>query len=105
MPVLNMIYRWVFEGTLDDPFAEFFVASNPDVHVDRLWHDKYSLREDMRPAFVSKELAAKVLSIVDNVYLCRLVHVVALTILAVVMHSDLGCRQIHQFYSPLHARL
>ena len=55
-----MIYRWVFEGTLEDPFGEFFVAANAAVNVNELWHKKYTLREDMRPSFISRPLADKV---------------------------------------------
>jgi hypothetical protein len=51
-----------FRGTfLIHCFAlKFFVASDPQVKDDRLWHDKYSLRAEMVPSFLSVEQAKKV---------------------------------------------
>jgi len=39
---------------------QFFVAFDPEVRDDRLWHDKYSLRTEMVPSFLSFEQAKKV---------------------------------------------
>jgi gamma-tubulin complex component 3 len=55
-----MIQLWVFEGQLSDPFHEFFVAGDAQVSTDKLWFDKYTLRPDMIPSFVTPELAHKV---------------------------------------------
>lgn len=55
-----MIYRWVFEGALDDPFDEFFVGSHSNIPLDRLWYRKYEFRDSMRPAFIKRELADRV---------------------------------------------
>ncbi|KAA8579819.1 hypothetical protein FQN60_006912 [Etheostoma spectabile] len=41
----------------------FFVASDPNVKTDRLWHDKYSLRKSMIPSFITMDQARKVLLI------------------------------------------
>lgn len=39
---------------------QFFVASDPNVKTDRLWHDKYSLRKSMIPSFFTMDQARKV---------------------------------------------
>jgi hypothetical protein len=33
-PLYVMILRWVLDGTLEDPYAEFFIASDNKVQVD-----------------------------------------------------------------------
>lgn len=76
-----MIETWITEGRLEDPYAEFFVAEKSNVTPDELcmlrwpvcclldvmynFHlttgtEKYHLRHDMIPTFISKELADKV---------------------------------------------
>jgi hypothetical protein len=40
-PVFAMIRRWVFEGELLDPHAEFFVAARTGVKEVDLWQSKY----------------------------------------------------------------
>ncbi|KAI9247542.1 Spc98 family-domain-containing protein [Sporodiniella umbellata] len=62
-PFYAMIQSWVYEGELDDPFEEFFVACNVDAPQQEMWKNKYSIREDMLPSFISKELALKIFSI------------------------------------------
>ncbi|XP_033957275.1 gamma-tubulin complex component 3 [Pseudochaenichthys georgianus] len=62
-PILNFLYRWIYDGELEDTYHEFFVASDPNVKTDRLWHDKYSLRKSMIPTFITMEQASKVLLI------------------------------------------
>lgn len=59
-PVMNMIKLWVFEGELLDPHHEFFVAADNQVPLERLWSDKYTLRQHMIPSFISTDLANKV---------------------------------------------
>lgn len=60
-PLQQMLAHWLLEGEINDPFAEFFVEALPDIGADRLWSDKYRVREAQLPAFVSAELANKVL--------------------------------------------
>ncbi|KAM9328649.1 gamma-tubulin complex component 3 [Pholidichthys leucotaenia] len=60
-PILNFLYRWIYDGELEDTYHEFFVASDPNVKTDRLWHDKYSLRKSMIPSFITMDQARKVL--------------------------------------------
>nr|XP_011745965.1 gamma-tubulin complex component 3 [Macaca nemestrina] len=42
---------------------QFFVASDPTVKTDRLWHDKYTLRKSMIPSFITMDQSRKVLLI------------------------------------------
>ena len=47
-PILQFILRWLHQGVLDDPFHEFFIQDQgPDIAADRLWQDKYVLRQEM----------------------------------------------------------
>ncbi|XP_006003777.1 gamma-tubulin complex component 3 [Latimeria chalumnae] len=62
-PILNFLYRWIYDGELEDTYHEFFVAYDPSVKTDRLWHDKYSLRKSMIPSFITMDQAKKVLLI------------------------------------------
>ncbi|OCT92539.1 hypothetical protein XELAEV_18015595mg [Xenopus laevis] len=62
-PILNFLYRWIYDGELEDTYHEFFVASDPVVKTDRLWHDKYSLRKSMIPSFMTMDQSRKVLLI------------------------------------------
>ncbi|KAF7728906.1 Gamma-tubulin complex component 3 [Apophysomyces ossiformis] len=62
-PFYEMLERWIYEGELDDPYEEFFVACDSSVSEEELWQNKYSIREDMLPAFISRELAQKIFSI------------------------------------------
>ncbi|XP_029307491.1 gamma-tubulin complex component 3 [Cottoperca gobio] len=62
-PILSFLYRWIYDGELEDTYHEFFVASDPNVKTDRLWHDKYSLRKSMIPTFITMDQARKVLLI------------------------------------------
>lgn len=55
-----MIQRWIFQGELDDPFGEFFVAVNPLSEDDNLWRSKYTIRSEMVPSFINKILAKKI---------------------------------------------
>lgn len=40
--------------------VQFFVASDPAVKTDRLWHDKYTLRTSMIPSFMTMDQSRKV---------------------------------------------
>ena len=62
-PMYNMILKWIFDGILEDPFTEFFIAANPKVNDEsRLWHDKYSIRRSMIPKFMGLSLGKKILA-------------------------------------------
>ncbi|XP_040589388.1 gamma-tubulin complex component 3 isoform X1 [Mesocricetus auratus] len=62
-PVLSFLYRWIYDGELEDTYHEFFVASDPTVKTDRLWHDKYTLRKSMIPSFITMDQSRKILLI------------------------------------------
>ncbi|KAI8061728.1 gamma-tubulin complex component protein [Gongronella butleri] len=62
-PFYDMLRRWITEGELDDPFEEFFVATDPTVSEEELWQRKYTIRENMLPSFISNDLAQKIFSI------------------------------------------
>ena len=61
--MLQMINKWVFEGELDDPFGDFFVAATNAPRGDSfdLWADGYMLRLHLVPTFISEDLARKIL--------------------------------------------
>ncbi|KAI9317136.1 Spc98 family-domain-containing protein [Dichotomocladium elegans] len=59
-PFYEMLQRWIYEGELDDPYEEFFVACDPTVSEEALWQRKYSLRQNMVPSFISTELSQKI---------------------------------------------
>lgn len=60
-PWYGMLCRWVQTGQLEDVHHEFFIATNAEVPVESLWHDKYYLRKNMVPSFLSEEQARKIL--------------------------------------------
>ncbi|CAO3613996.1 unnamed protein product [Mucor hiemalis] len=62
-PFYEMLVRWVYEGELDDPYGEFLVACDPTVSEEDLWQNKYFMRDDMLPSFLSKELGQKIFAI------------------------------------------
>lgn len=59
--LLHFICLWIYDGKLDDPFQEFFVACNSSVKKERLWHEKYNLRCPMVPSFITMSQANKIL--------------------------------------------
>ncbi|KAG0327927.1 Gamma-tubulin complex component 3, partial [Podila humilis] len=62
-PFYVMLQRWIYEGELDDPRTEFFIACDPEVEEEDMWQRKYFIREEMLPAFIEMPLAKKILSI------------------------------------------
>ncbi|XP_017888838.1 gamma-tubulin complex component 3 homolog [Ceratina calcarata] len=58
----NMLIRWIADGELDDPYREFFIEACADITGgDRLWHEKYQVRNNMLPSFITKMQAKKIL--------------------------------------------
>lgn len=53
-PLQYMLGRWLIQGEINDPHSEFFIEVLPEVGTDRLWNDKYRVRESMLPCFISK---------------------------------------------------
>ncbi|XP_042149058.1 gamma-tubulin complex component 3 [Ixodes scapularis] len=60
-PWYGMLCRWVQTGQLEDVYHEFFIATNEGVPAESLWHDKYYLRKNMVPSFLSEAQARKIL--------------------------------------------
>ncbi|KAI8363595.1 Spc98 family-domain-containing protein [Mortierella sp. GBAus27b] len=63
VPFYIMMQRWIYEGELEDPRGEFFIACNPDVEEEDMWQRKHYIRRQMLPAFIGDSLARKILSI------------------------------------------
>lgn len=53
-PLQYMLGKWLIEGEINDPHSEFFIEVLPEVGTDRLWNDKYRVRETMLPCFISE---------------------------------------------------
>lgn len=53
-PLQYMLSKWLLEGEINDPYSEFFIEVLPEVGTERLWNDKYRVRESMLPCFISK---------------------------------------------------
>ncbi|XP_062521244.1 gamma-tubulin complex component 3 homolog isoform X2 [Corticium candelabrum] len=70
-PLRYLIDQWVYEGELCDIYDEFFVACDVNVSEERLWYDKYSVREAMLPSFVPLKLAQKILLIGKSINFLR----------------------------------
>ncbi|XP_028555522.1 gamma-tubulin complex component 2 isoform X2 [Dendrobium catenatum] len=58
-PYLSILERWVYEGIIDDPHGEFFIAENKSLQKESLtidydakyWQQRYSLKDDT-PSFL-----------------------------------------------------
>ncbi|CAN6195447.1 unnamed protein product [Urochloa humidicola] len=65
---LRMLERWVYEGVIDDPYGEFFIAENKSLQKESLtqdydakyWQQRYSLKEGI-PSFLTN-VAAMILT-------------------------------------------
>ena len=71
VPMYAMIRRWLFEGVLEDPHGEFFIAEHAGVSKSDMWRGKYSLRESMLPSFLSIAFAKKILQIGTTINFIR----------------------------------
>ncbi|CAN1262177.1 Gamma-tubulin complex component 2 [Linum perenne] len=57
---LGILERWVYEGVIEDPYGEFFIAENKSLHKESLtqdydakyWRKRYSLKEGI-PSFLA----------------------------------------------------
>ncbi|CAN0859852.1 Gamma-tubulin complex component 2 [Linum grandiflorum] len=57
---LGILERWVYEGVIEDPYGEFFIAENKALHKESLtqdydakyWRKRYSLKEGI-PSFLA----------------------------------------------------
>ncbi|EMS52405.1 Gamma-tubulin complex component 2 [Triticum urartu] len=65
---LRMLERWVYEGVIDDPYGEFFIAENKSLQKESLtqdydakyWQQRYSLKDGI-PSFLNN-VAATILT-------------------------------------------
>lgn len=58
-PFQDMLRKWIFEGELEDPCQEFFVATGDPENED-MWKTTFVIDKFMKPDFLSQELAEKV---------------------------------------------
>ncbi|KAA8522918.1 hypothetical protein F0562_009341 [Nyssa sinensis] len=57
---LGILERWLYEGVIDDPYGEYFIAENKSLQKESLthdydakyWHQRYSLKDDI-PSFLA----------------------------------------------------
>ncbi len=61
-PMYLMLLRWICDGTLEDPHGEFFIRMDPRVTGERLWTERYSIREEMIPSFLTLAWVRKILA-------------------------------------------
>lgn len=61
VPFFNILQIWLYEGLLDDPFNEFFVAQHQQISDRNFWKNKYTLRPEMIPTFIDENVAYKIL--------------------------------------------
>ena len=61
-PLYTMLLRWLLDGSLEDPYNEFFIKCEPSIQGENIWHHKYSIRSTMIPKFLSLSWAKKILS-------------------------------------------
>ena len=61
-PFLNFLRHWVYTGELVDPMGEFFVEINKkSIPPEKLWAEKYRVKTDMVPSFLTRSLAEEIL--------------------------------------------
>ncbi|XP_056635486.1 gamma-tubulin complex component 3 homolog [Diorhabda sublineata] len=61
-PLYVMLSRWLLDGEINDPYNEFFVEAKNVITAERLWHDKYKVRYQMVPSFITMNQAKKILA-------------------------------------------
>ncbi|KAJ4721662.1 Gamma-tubulin complex component [Melia azedarach] len=65
---LGILERWIYEGVIDDPYGEFFIAENKSLQKESLtldydakfWRQRYSLNDGI-PSFLAN-IAGKILT-------------------------------------------
>jgi gamma-tubulin complex component 3 len=70
-PLLEWLRAWVLRGELHDPHNEFFIEQRA-VPNERLWAERYALRDEMLPGFIAKPLAAQALLVGKAINFIRL---------------------------------
>eukprot|EP00940_MAST-03C_sp_MAST-3C-sp2_P001292 g1292.t1 len=67
-PLFEIMFKWVSDGVLDDPFEEFFVRTNENADG---WNQRYCLVPQMIPRFISMPLAKMILLLGKSIYFVR----------------------------------
>jgi gamma-tubulin complex component 3 len=61
-PFMRFLEFWIYKGELVDPMEEFFIqASKQKLESEKIWSDKYKLRSDLVPNFISRATAEEIL--------------------------------------------
>lgn len=61
-PFMRFLEYWIYKGELVDPMEEFFIQTNKQkLESERLWSDKYRLRNELIPNFISRSTAEELL--------------------------------------------
>lgn len=61
-PFMRFLEYWIYKGELVDPMEEFFIQVNKQkIDTERIWVDKYKLRSEFIPNFISRETAEEIL--------------------------------------------
>jgi gamma-tubulin complex component 3 len=61
-PFLRFLEFWIYKGELVDPMEEFFIqASKQKLESEKIWSDKYKLRSELIPNFISRVTAEEIL--------------------------------------------
>ncbi|WFD20765.1 Microtubule-nucleating Tub4p (gamma-tubulin) complex component [Malassezia caprae] len=88
-PFFHTLSRWIYDGELDDPFGEFFVAcaapaahtplpaddlivaAEQSVDAAAIWQNRFVLRPEMLPTFLSEHFARKIFSTGKSLHFLR----------------------------------
>lgn len=70
-PLMAMLKLWINEGELNDPYREFFVASDRRVPDERLWVERYYISEAMVPHHFDVALTNKILIVGKSINFLR----------------------------------
>lgn len=130
-PVLQMIQNWIFQGTLNDPYKEFFVIKNDSIvpkvsHVGEAskldttfwnWSEQYLVLPSRIPPFISQRLAHKIMVIGKSINFMKsccgdadwIAEHTRKALLQLpsegVHHFDELRQPIHELYDTINARL
>ncbi|EMC92145.1 hypothetical protein BAUCODRAFT_41657, partial [Baudoinia panamericana UAMH 10762] len=62
-PFYHMLRAWIYDGELEDPYQEFFVAKNGDYEdsgATSVWEHKYLIKDSMIPSIITPDFANRV---------------------------------------------
>lgn len=71
VPLVHMLSRWMLDGEIEDPHSEFFIECLSEINSNRLWHDKYRVKESLLPSFISLAMAKRILLIGKSINFLR----------------------------------